>query len=94
MDVFVCLFAQGSGLSNAQLAAVGIVVDAQGNIDPLAAEKLIAAAKPKTTITQTSKDGVVTRVIEKDFTGVGVSAVAREAGFGSHVDGDGIAVDR
>lgn len=85
---------QGSGLNNSQLAAIGIHVDASGNIDWEAAAKLAAEAKPAVSITQESKDGMMTRVIQKDFTGVGVSAVAKEAGIGATVDGDGVAVDR
>ena len=81
-------------MNNAQLVAIGIHVDASGNIDWEAAAKLAAEAKPATTITHESKDGTMTRVVQKDFTGVGMSAVAKEAGFGATVDGDGIAVDR
>jgi hypothetical protein len=50
--------------------------------------------KPKVTVTQSVKEGVVTRTVEKDFTGVAPSATAVEAGIGVQVDADGLPVDR
>lgn len=58
------------------------------------AASLAEEAKPKVEVSEKKGNGEVTRTVSKDYTSVGVSAVAKEAGIGVLVDGDGLPVDR
>jgi hypothetical protein len=89
-----CLCQQGSGLNAAQLEAIGLSLDANGNVDFTSAAVKELLKKPKVTITRTVKEGVITRTVEKDFTGVAPSAAAMEAGIGVQIDAEGLPVDR